>query len=189
MPTPERTTTEEILSAARDILETDGLTGLTIAAVAKRVGIRSPSLHKRVGTRDELVGMVADATVADLADLLQILARDQTLEPRETLAHLAYGFRNFAKEHPVGYQLIFGPGPKAMRPRTETLVRATGALVTAASRLVGPADALAAARLLTAWAHGFVSMELSGAFRMDGDVDHAFVYGLDTVINSLGREG
>ena len=45
--------------------------------------------------------------------------------------------------------------------------------------------ALDAARLVTAWATGFVSMELSGSFRFDGDLDQAFEYGLDRLLAGL----
>ena len=38
MPTPDRTSLDEIVDAARDILEHDGLAGLTMQAVAQRVG-------------------------------------------------------------------------------------------------------------------------------------------------------
>ena len=75
MPTPDRTSVADIVAAARDILESTGLPGLTMAAVAARVGVRAPSLYKRVGSRDELVGLVADATVQDLGDRLQQLDR------------------------------------------------------------------------------------------------------------------
>jgi hypothetical protein len=45
-------------------------------------------------------------------------------------------------------------------------------------QLAGEEEALEAARLVTAWATGFIGMELSGAFRLGGDVDRAFEYGL-----------
>lgn len=51
--------------------------------------------------------------------------------------------------------------------------------------LVGDDDALDAARLFTAWATGFLQMELAGAFRLGGDVDDAFDYGLDRLIHGL----
>jgi hypothetical protein len=32
------------------------------------------------------------------------------------------------------------------------------------------------------WAHGFISMELAGAFRLGGDVDAAFEFGLRRLV-------
>lgn len=187
MPTPDRTSIDAIGAAALELLEARGLSGLTMAAVAERVGVRAPSLYKRIRSRDELVGLVADATVRDLTDRLESLAADDALDPDETLAELARCFRDFAGTRPAGYQLIFALGPEAARPRTESLTRATEVLLRVASRLVGPDEALEAARLLTAWAHGFVSMELSGAFRMGGDVDRAFDYGVARLVDALNQ--
>jgi len=51
--------------------------------------------------------------------------------------------------------------------------------------LVGPADKLSAARLLTAWATGFISMELAGAFQLGGNVDAAFEYGIGRLTAAL----
>jgi AcrR family transcriptional regulator len=185
MPTPDRTSVSDIVTAARDILESTGLPGLTMAAVAARVGVRAPSLYKRVGSRDELVGLVADATVQDLGDRLQQLTEQQAGNPTAALRELARGFRAFAQQRPAGYTLIFALGPDAARPRIETLTRATDILVAATTPVVGEQQALDAARLLTAWANGFLSMELSGAFRMGGDVDQAFEYGLERLIEAL----
>jgi hypothetical protein len=60
----------------------------------------------------------------------------------------------------------------------DAMGRASAPLMRAARESVGPDRALEEARLLTAWATGFVSMELAGAFRMGGDIDEAFEYGL-----------
>ena len=58
-----------------------------------------------------------------------------------------------------------------------------------AAALVGEADALAAARTVTAWANGFVAMEQSGAFQLGGDVDAAFDYGITLLSRALGEPG
>ena len=63
--------------------------------------------------------------------------------------------------------------------------RAAAPLLALAERLVGNDRALRAARLLTAFAHGFVSMELNGAFRLGGDVNAAFRDGIDVLVGAL----
>ncbi|MDQ1176939.1 hypothetical protein QE416_001675 [Microbacterium sp. SORGH_AS 421] len=52
---------------------------------------------------------------------------------------------------------------------------------------VGEGHALDAARLLTAWATGFVTVELAGAFRLGGDLDEAYRYGRNHLVASLTR--
>jgi AcrR family transcriptional regulator len=172
MPTPERTTLEAIVAAGRDILESDGPAGLTMQAVAQRVGVRAPSLYKRVRDRDALLSLVAAASIAELTERLDAAAG--ALEP------LGRAFRAFARARPEGFRLIFSDGGDQA-----ALQRAVAPILAVTEQLVGPQRALDAARLVTAWASGFITMELAGAFRMGGDVDGAFEYGLDTLERAL----
>ena len=70
-------------------------------------------------------------------------------------------------------------------PPNGTLPRPLRAVVV--ERMVGSERALDAARLVTAFTHGFVSMELSGTFRLGGDIDEAFRYGVDVLIDALSE--
>jgi hypothetical protein len=56
-------------------------------------------------------------------------------------------------------------------------------------RLVGRERAIDAARTLTAFAHGFVSMELAGAFRLGGDVDEAYRFAIESIVAGLQISG
>lgn len=171
MPTPDRTSYAEIVAAARSILEERGPDGLTMQAVADRVGVRAPSLYKRVTDRDALVGAAIGSMIDELADRLERGDRD--------LAGLIETYRAYAHEHPAGFRMMFGDAA----PRA-ALDRCVAPVMRAAEDLLGEADALNAARLLTAWATGFLQMELAGAFRM-GDVDEAFRYGLRRLVSAL----
>jgi len=176
MPTPDRTSVEAIVAAARDLLETDGPAGLTMAAVAARVGVRAPSLYKRVESREALLRSVAEATLSALAERL-----DGATSAREVLD----GFRAFGHERPAAFQLVMTPGPGIPTVRREFGAAASAAALRVGEQLVGPERALDAARTLTAWAAGFVIMELNGGFQLGGDVHEAWDFGAGRIVASL----
>jgi hypothetical protein len=39
--------------------------------------------------------------------------------------------------------------------------------------------------MITAWANGFVSMELAGAFNLGGDIDGAYEFGIARMTNAI----
>ncbi|WP_433553732.1 TetR/AcrR family transcriptional regulator [Micromonospora zamorensis] len=183
MPTPDRTSLADIVAAARQILESEGLPGLTMQAVAQRVGVRAPSLYKRVRNRDDLIRLVTEAAVHDLGEQLSAVAGSG--DPGRDLAELAHAFRAFAHAQPAGYHLIFATGPADTRPSLDILTRASAPALRLAAELAGPEHALSAARMFTAWANGFISMELAGAFNLGGDLDEAFAFGIDRLTAAL----
>lgn len=185
MPTPDRTSLGEIVEAGRSLLESGGLSGLTMQAVADRVGVRAPSLYKRVRDRSELVSRVAEATIRELGDRLDAAAVGQP-DPRSALAVLARAVRSFAHERPIAFGLVFAPGAD-VDVDPESLVRASATLIRIAAELAGEDRALDAARTVTAWLSGFVGMEFSSAFRLGGDVDRAFEFGIATLTGALAQ--
>jgi len=185
VPAPERTTLDAVVRAGRELLERDGLAGLTMQAVALRVGVRAPSLYKRVAGREELVRLVTDATVEALGQRLADVPRSG--DPGRDLEALARALRAFARAAPAGYGLIFVTGPSGSRADADALARASEPVLAVAGALAGPDRALEAARTVTAWAHGFISMELAGAFRLGGDVEAAFTFGVTRLADALAR--
>lgn len=172
MPTPERTSLAAIVTAGRDLLEQGGPATVSMQAVAERVGVKAPSLYKRVRDRDALLQLIAEATVDDLG--ARLAASDGTL------GGLARAYRDFAHDKPEGFRFMY-----AVSGSAEALQRASEPVLGAARAAVGDERALDAARLLTAWATGFLSMELAGAFRLGGSVDEAFEYGLARLEEAL----
>lgn len=184
MPTPDRTSLAAIVAAGREILEHAGPSGLTMQAVATKVGVRAPSLYKRVKNRDALLVAVAEATIDELAEHLTAAAAHTDLAAAdgtsETLIALARAYRDYAHAQPEAFRLMF----TASAP-LDALERAAAPVLGVARELVGDAESLNAARLVTAWMTGFLQMELAGAFRLGGDVDEAFEYGLDRLLGGL----
>ncbi|HEU4540349.1 MAG TPA: WHG domain-containing protein [Jiangellaceae bacterium] len=185
MPTPARTSLEEIVRVSRSIVETDGLDGLTMQRVASAVGVKAPSLYKRVRNRDALVRLVVEGVARELNDTLDAAAR--TGDPLHDLRSMAYALRTFAHAQPTTYGLLFARLPAAARPNEENLARSSAAVLRTTTSLAGPDLALEAARMVVAWAHGFISMELAGAFRLGGDVDRAFAFGIERLGAALAQ--
>jgi AcrR family transcriptional regulator len=175
-----------IVREARRILEADGLEHLTMQRVAKAVGVRAPSLYKHVGGRDELIRLVAvDAT----EELGHRLAATTTGDARRDIGSMAHVLRAFAHELPETYRLLWSPVPAAWRPHPDVSAHAVEPMLEVVAHLARGTHTLEAARTLTAWAHGFVSMELAGAFRLGGDVDEAFDYGIERLAGAIAGPG
>ena len=183
VPTPAKTSLEAIVAAGRDILEAEGLEGLTMQRVAEVVGVRPPSLYKRVAGRGELVRLVIEDVGREWA--ATIAGASGSEDPARDLATVANAFRAFAHGHPRSYGYLGGPLPAPWQPDLKVLAPANDAVLALAGRLAGPDHALEGARMIVAWANGFVSMELAGLFRLGGDVDEAFAFGIERLAVAL----
>ncbi len=179
MPTPDRTSLDAIVRAGRELLAAGGVTAVSMQGVADRVGVRAPSLYKRVRSRDDLLRLVATAALDDLTSRLAAEAQSRHGDAAaERLAGLAAALRDFARDRPAEYRLLFAPPSEDLRLDPASLQTASAPLLAVAAEIAGPHDALEAARTLTAWATGFIGMELAGSFQLGGDVDRAFDYGI-----------
>jgi len=98
----------------------------------------------------------------------------------ETVEGVARAYRSFAHESPESFRLIISLGAEV-----EALERASAPVLRVAARALGEAEAFDAARFLVAWATGFVTMELAGAFRLGGEVEQAFEFGLARISGLL----
>ena len=185
-PAPARTSRDAILAAARLLLEEEGLDAVTMAAVAARVGVRAPSLYKHLRDRTELVSGVIAVAAAELTEELELALASAAADPPARVHAIASSYRAFARRSPRAAALMFADlGPGLPIPQAE-LARSARPVLEVAAALAGDDQALPAARALTAFVHGFTSMESAGAFRLGGDVDAAFGLGIDALIRGLG---
>ena len=183
MPTPARTSVDAIVAAGRAILDAEGLDGLTMQRVAAAVGVRAPSLYKRVRGRGDLIRLIANDVAGELTIALEAAATSG--DPRLDLRAIAHAFRAWALAHPEGFHLLFDRLPEGERVDPEVNARSAAVLLRTAAELAGEEHALEAARTVVAWANGFLNMELAGAFRLGGSVDAAFEYGVERLTRSI----
>jgi AcrR family transcriptional regulator len=182
VPTPPKTSVAAIVAAGRRILEAEGPEALTLQAVASAVGVRAPSLYKRINGRGDLVRRIANDAAAELGSVLAAANRD---DPAEALRAMAHAVRRFALANPRAYALLFAPLPEDARVDEQLNADLAATIVRAAGGLAGSEHALDAGRMVVAWVHGFMTMELAGAFRLGGDIDRAFEFGVDRIVRGL----
>jgi AcrR family transcriptional regulator len=119
----------EILQVSLDIMAEEGVAGLSLAEVARRIGVKPPSLYKHVDSKQA----VYDALFA-AGTRQHWAAVDAELEGLEPgLEQLAAGFEatvRWSIEHPVLTQLLFWrtvpgfePSPASFAPSIEVIER------------------------------------------------------------------
>ncbi|MHB8813358.1 MAG: TetR/AcrR family transcriptional regulator [Steroidobacteraceae bacterium] len=183
MPAPPKTSDAQIVEAARSLLESKGRDGFSMNDVAAAVGVRAPSLYRRFEDRAAILEAVE---LSLLRDLERTLAKSMVpRRPLETLRSQARAYRAFAKTHPNGYSLLFDVRSRSTEEGMRARAAALAPAMPAFKALVGPENALLAARVLTPFLHGFVSMEIGEAFRLGGGLDAAFEHGVATILHGL----
>jgi AcrR family transcriptional regulator len=181
MPAHAQTSTAAVVAAGRRLLEEHGPGALTMRQVADAVGVRPPSLYKRVRSRSDLFRLILEDAADELTTVTEAAAGSG--DPAAGLRAMAAAYREFARANPVTYTLMYAP--QAMPGATARSVRSSAPLLRVVTALAGPEQALPAARTLVAWANGFIMMELAGAFRLGGDLEQAWDFGLERVLEAI----
>jgi TetR/AcrR family tetracycline transcriptional repressor len=104
-------TRKRIVQGALDVLEEQGFDGLTMRALADRLGIKAASLYNHINDKDELLALMADAICAAIPDLDRLRpwreqAETMARQVRRTLMAHRDGARLLAATPPVGRHRI-----------------------------------------------------------------------------------
>jgi AcrR family transcriptional regulator len=138
-------TIEEILAIAADVMTQEGVNGLSLSEVARRLGVKPPSIYKYF---DSIMGIYDALFERGQRDNLNAMrAAMEGIEPG--LPALAAGLDasgRWALEHPATAQLLFWrpvpsfvPTPEAMAPSIEMVQLQRQALADAVdARQLGP---------------------------------------------------
>lgn len=183
MPAVAKTSEEEIVRVARRIVDDQGAASLSMQLVADQVGVRAPSLYKRFADRDALLDAVARRAIEELTERIAAAGDGP---PDRALIAMGRAYRAFAKKSPGVYALLFAPRNEAA-DLMELRARAVRPVIEVLRRHAPSAPPLESARMLTAFLHGFVSMEIAGAFHLGGSVTQAFAFGIETLVASLAE--
>jgi AcrR family transcriptional regulator len=134
---------------------------ITLAVLARRLGVQVPSLYKHVAGADALQRQVANRAKSELADVLARAAVGKA--GPDAVAALAEAYRDWAMEHPGRYATDFAAAGRAIQVIFDAL---------AAYGLTDD-DVIDATRYLRSTLHGFVALVAAGAFALP-DLDRSF---------------
>ncbi len=163
---------EAVLDAAELLADEEGLDATTLARLAARLGIRSPSLYRHV---EGLDGLRRGLTIRGLDEANRRLERVTVGRSRDdALFALAHAYWRFARERPG----LYAASLRAARSGENDVARSGEALLSTVLAVlagygVSGNEALHAARGLRAIIHGFVSLDAAGGFRLKLDLEES----------------
>ncbi|RSS50703.1 TetR/AcrR family transcriptional regulator [Streptomyces sp. WAC07061] len=188
-------TTERVTVAGAEVADEVGFEQVTMAHVARRLGVRDASLYTHVRGLEDLRGRIA--LLAADEKTLRIAEATAGHSGKGALFAFADAWRAYAHEHPGRYMatqtsIAIDPelvakasGPRRAVELTYSMLRGYG--------LAEP-DLTDAVRLLRSTFHGFVTLEASGGFGHARPAQDSWVRALDALHTLLehwppSREG
>lgn len=176
-----------VLQTAITIADSEGLSSLTIAKLALRLGVKAPSLYNHIRSLDCVKD---DLTTQALQSLLD-RSRDAMagVAGRDALDAWSHSQRQFARDHPGLWAAMKLPvaGWSEASQKAAQAYLALGLAVLRSYGVTGD-QAIHAARFIRASLRGFIDLEHGGGFGLSQDVDASFstlLHLLDAGLRSL----
>ena len=175
---------DAVVRAAAKIADDEGWDALTLARVATKLRVRSPSLYNHVGG---LEALRRELKLLVMRELNTALTRATIGKSRDDAVRaLAAAYRAFVKRHPGTYAATMVAAPKN-DPAVEA---AAGHIVeTLLSVLSGYGldrrEGIHAIRAMRSAVHGFAALEIAGGFGIPLDVDKSFGWLVSSLLKGL----
>lgn len=188
-------TAERVTIAGAELADEVGLDQVTMAQVARRLGVKDASLYAHVRNLEDLRGRIA--LLAADEKTIRIAEATAGLAGKDALVAFANAWREYAHQRPGRYTATQipiqiapelaakAPGPRRAVELTYSMLRGYG--------LTEP-DLTDAVRLLRSTFHGFVALEAAGGFAHKRSPEQSWARALDALHTLLehwppSREG
>ncbi|HEV7733995.1 MAG TPA: TetR/AcrR family transcriptional regulator [Candidatus Binatia bacterium] len=189
---PPAPTQQAILAAAHELFLDGGVEGLTMRAVAKRVGVTPMAIYRHFDGWNGLLAAVADRGHATFMTYLQQALAESS--PAARLMHAGTAYVDFALEHPRDYAGMFVEplGRDMTLPPRWRDVATFRFLVDRLQECAGAGlleldDPETAALTVWANAHGLVSLFLAGKLGLsEPDFRALYARSMQTLLTAWG---
>jgi len=180
MPRGVGLTREKVIDLAAEVADQTVGEPLDLTRLAKRCGVRKPSLYNHIHGLTDLHSELA---------VRAYQAMYQAISNSEDTAELAHRWRDWALAHPGVYRSATPTHLGLTQRGRDVEDRVLQALF---HRLeddgLCAGGSLSAARALRSLIHGFVTLELDGGFGLDEPVDLAFRKAVSALVTGLHRD-
>lgn len=175
----------QVLQAAAELADRDGLDATTLSALARELGIRTPSLYRHVESLAALIEGIATIAVEELRAAMSDAAAGRS--GPDAVRESARAYRAYATAHPGRYAATTA---FAVQAGHDAFAQAAAALVdilraTLRHWALDDDRQVDAIRGMRAALHGFVEIERTGGFGMDRAPDASFEALLTTLVAGL----
>ncbi|NBB73799.1 MAG: TetR family transcriptional regulator [Bacteroidetes bacterium] len=111
-------TRREIKSTARHLMAEKGTAGLSVRAIAREMDMTASALYHYYASLNDLITALIEDAFTQLADTVEAASRNPALTTSaERLAAVANAYREWALNHPIDFQLLYGnPVPGYSQP-------------------------------------------------------------------------
>jgi AcrR family transcriptional regulator len=93
-----------VVTAARELIEDEGLEAVSFRRLAQRLGVTAPALYAYVSDKDDLLRSV---TANELRTLIGRLQRPEGEEPIESIRRFCHLYIDYSIAHPELYKTMF----------------------------------------------------------------------------------
>ncbi|MEC1583788.1 WHG domain-containing protein [Bacillus spizizenii] len=172
-----------IVDAAAEIADQEGLNGVTLAALSKKMNVRPPSLYNHI---NGLQAIRTELAVSGLTRLLDQMADSVTEQKGDSaMLSLAQAYVDFAVGNPGYYEAAL---LKVQDKRAEIVSEQIVRLVTNLLIENGYASektAIHATRGLRSLLHGFTTLIAKEAFEREEDISESLSFSIRTFLFGL----
>jgi AcrR family transcriptional regulator len=176
---------DAVVDVALAIVDEHGADALTLAAVAARAGVASPSLYKHVGSLAHLRSLVGVRVLDEMTGVLTGAAVGRSDD--DAVASVMRAFRSYVVAHPARYGAV-NPDPLHDPDLAEAGQKMLDVFIAVLRGYgLGRSDAVHAIRRARVILHGFTTIESAGGFGLAEDVDETYEQLIAMFLNSLPR--
>lgn len=175
-----------IVRAAVELVDKNGVEEVTLASLAAKLGVRSPSLYNHISSLAGLKLQLAVYGLEQLHKSMSLAAQDG--KASEAIHALGTAYVNFARQHPGLYEMtIRAPEPQSVELE-EMSQKILSLMVEVLSAYdLGEEGGIHAVRGFRSLLHGFASLEQKGGFGIPLDPDISLSRLISTFIAGISH--